>query len=165
MLLRNFKVLLAIPLLMFPLGEPRHPVVKPSISVAKITSLQFVKLADRHDYTAEVLQPLYNAQEAAREAAAKKAAADQAMVLKAAREAPKLSDAKLFIYNHESGNRTNAINPSSGACGLGQALPCSKMPCSLNDYNCQDTFFTNYASQRYGSWQNAAIFWSANSWW
>lgn len=73
--------------------------------------------------------------------------------------------AKAFIYGKESGNRTDAINASSGACGLGQALPCSKMPCTLQDYACQDAFFTNYAVNRYGSWENAAAFWQAHSWW
>lgn len=73
--------------------------------------------------------------------------------------------AKAFIYEHESGNRTNAINQSSGACGLGQALPCSKLPCSLQSYACQDEWFTNYAVSRYGSWQNAMVFWEANHWW
>jgi hypothetical protein len=75
------------------------------------------------------------------------------------------SDAKSFIYSHESGNRTSAINASSGACGLGQALPCSKMGCSLSDYACQDAFFTNYAMQRYGSWENAKAWWLVHSWW
>ena len=74
-------------------------------------------------------------------------------------------DAKSCIYAKESGGRTNAINASSGACGLGQALPCSKMGCSLDDYACQDAFFTNYAIQRYGSWENAWAFWQRNSWW
>ncbi len=73
--------------------------------------------------------------------------------------------AKAFIYAHESGNRTNAINASSGACGLGQALPCSKMGCGLSDYACQDAWFTNYAMQRYGSWENAMAFWQAHKWW
>lgn len=73
--------------------------------------------------------------------------------------------AKMFIYNHESGNRPGAINPSSGACGIGQALPCSKLPCSLTDYACQDTWFSNYMLSRYGTWENAKAFWIANSWW
>lgn len=72
---------------------------------------------------------------------------------------------KSFIYNSESGNNPGAINASSGACGLGQALPCSKMPCSLNDYNCQDNFFTQYMLGRYGSWYNAYVFWLNNRWW
>lgn len=75
------------------------------------------------------------------------------------------SDAKLFIYNKESGNNPNSINRSSGACGLGQALPCSKMGCALGDYACQDAFFTKYAMNRYGSWENAKAFWLKNSWW
>lgn len=74
-------------------------------------------------------------------------------------------EAKAFIYSHESGNNPGAINPNGGACGLGQALPCSKMPCSLSDYACQDQFFTNYMLQRYGSWNNARAFWIANNWW
>lgn len=76
-----------------------------------------------------------------------------------------VSGAKAFIYQHESGNRTDAINPSSGACGLGQALPCSKMPCSLSDYACQDNFFTNYMKSRYGTWENAVAFWKSHKWW
>lgn len=75
------------------------------------------------------------------------------------------SDAKSCIYFHESGNRTNAINASSGACGLGQAWPCSKMPCSLSDYACQDAFFTNYALTRYGSWDAAWAYWQGHSNW
>lgn len=74
-------------------------------------------------------------------------------------------DAKMFIYYHESGNRPNAINASSGACGLGQALPCSKMNCSLSDYACQDAFFTRYMLARYGTWQNAKSFWLQHRWW
>lgn len=74
-------------------------------------------------------------------------------------------EAKAFIYSHESGNNPGAINPHGGACGLGQALPCSKMPCSLSDYACQDQYFTNYMLNRYGSWNNARAFWIANQWW
>lgn len=73
--------------------------------------------------------------------------------------------AKAYIYGHESGNNPGAINASSGACGLGQALPCSKMPCSLSDYVCQDQFFTSYMLSRYGSWENAQAFWIANHYW
>lgn len=74
--------------------------------------------------------------------------------------------AKMFIYARESGNNPGAINASSGACGLGQALPCSKLPCSLSDYVCQDNWFTNnYMIPRYGSWDNAKAFWLSHSWW
>lgn len=72
---------------------------------------------------------------------------------------------KQFIYKHESGCNTAAINKSSGACGIGQAWPCSKLPCSLSDWACQDRFFSDYAIKRYGSWQAAYNFWVANRWW
>lgn len=75
------------------------------------------------------------------------------------------SDAKAFIYEHESGNNPGAINSGSGACGLGQALPCSKMPCALTDYACQDNFFTAYMLERYGTWENARVFWEKMHWW
>jgi len=71
--------------------------------------------------------------------------------------------AKAFIYEHESGNRTTAVN-SIGCRGLGQACPGSKLPCG-DDYACQDAWFTNYMQQRYGSWENAYIFWVNNHWW
>lgn len=76
------------------------------------------------------------------------------------------SDAKTFIYLKESGNNPGAVNKSSGACGLGQALPCSKLPCSLSDYACQDNWFTNnYMKPRYGTWDNAKAFWLKKGWW
>lgn len=82
--------------------------------------------------------------------------------------APSYSDdgsAKMFIYMHESGNNPNSVNRSSGACGLGQALPCSKMGCNLGDYACQDAYFTGYMQSRYGTWENARAFWISHSWW
>ena len=45
---------------------------------------------------------------------------------------------KQFIYQHESGCRTNAVN-SIGCAGLGQACPGTKLPCSLSDWVCQTT--------------------------
>lgn len=76
-------------------------------------------------------------------------------------------DAKSFIYQKESGNNPLAINPSSGACGIGQALPCSKLTsvCQLSDYQCQDAFFTRYMQSRYGTWEKARTFWLSNHWW
>jgi hypothetical protein len=70
------------------------------------------------------------------------------------------SDAKAFLYCHESGNNPAAVNPG-GCRGLGQACPGSKLPCSSADYNCQDVWFTNYMSGRYGTWEAAKSFWQA----
>lgn len=70
-----------------------------------------------------------------------------------------------FIAQRESGWNPNATNPSSGACGLIQALPCSKVPGS--GYNPVDnlTWANGYAVNRYGSWAGAYAFWTANHWW
>lgn len=74
-------------------------------------------------------------------------------------------ESKQFIYFKESSNNQYAINKESGACGLGQALPCSKMNCKLSDYVCQDNWFTNYMVNRYGTWNKAKQFWINNNWW
>lgn len=73
-----------------------------------------------------------------------------------------------YIFSHESGNNPYAINAISGACGLGQALPCGKLlnACgSLSNVSCQVQFFNNYAVARYGSSSNAYAFWQAHRWW
>lgn len=67
-----------------------------------------------------------------------------------------------YIYMHESGCRINAVN-SIGCKGIGQR--CGDWNCSLDDYACQNAWFTNYAQSRYGSWYNAYVFWQANRWW
>lgn len=71
---------------------------------------------------------------------------------------------KQYIYQKESGCRTNAVN-SIGCRGIGQACPGSKLPCSNSDFACQDAWFSNYAIQRYGSWEAAYNFWLRNHWW
>ena len=74
-----------------------------------------------------------------------------------------------YIYMHESGCRTNAVGSVETelgrACGIGQALPCSKLPCALDDYACENSYFTNYAVSRYGSWYNAYLYWMAHGNW
>ena len=68
--------------------------------------------------------------------------------------------AKLFIYNHESGNNPTKWN-SSGCLGLGQACPASKLlaVCPNMDYACEDNWFTGYMSQCYGTWEAAQAYW------
>lgn len=70
-----------------------------------------------------------------------------------------------YIVSRESGWNPNATNPSSGACGLVQALPCSKVP--GNGYDPVDnlSWGTGYAVDRYGSWAGAYDFWTRNHWW
>ncbi|WP_040165269.1 aggregation-promoting factor C-terminal-like domain-containing protein [Microbacterium gorillae] len=70
-----------------------------------------------------------------------------------------------YIVSHESGWNPNATNSGSGACGLVQALPCSKV--EGNGYDPVDNlrWGNGYAVGRYGSWGNAYAFWTANNWW
>ncbi|MFD5214749.1 transglycosylase SLT domain-containing protein [Microbacterium sp. NPDC058345] len=70
-----------------------------------------------------------------------------------------------YIVSRESGWNPNATNASSGACGLVQALPCSKVP--GNGYNPVDNlrWANGYAVGRYGSWSAAYDFWTRNHWW
>jgi TolA-binding protein len=72
-----------------------------------------------------------------------------------------INNATRTLIAKESGCRPGAVNPSSGACGIPQAYPCSKLPCSLNDAGavCQLQWMQNYVMQRYGSWESALSFW------
>jgi len=67
----------------------------------------------------------------------------------------------MALIGGESGCRPDAINPSSGACGIPQALPCSKMGCSLSDPVCQLLWMQSYVVNRYGSWDNAYATWQS----
>lgn len=70
------------------------------------------------------------------------------------------------IINNESGFNPMAINRSSGACGLGQALPCSKMPCELDFKGsmCQINWVAEYIQRRYGTPLKAEVFWNNHRW-
>lgn len=70
-----------------------------------------------------------------------------------------------YIVSRESGWNPNATNKSSGACGLVQALPCSKVP--GNGYDPIDNlrWATGYATGRYGGWAGAYNFWVSHHWW
>lgn len=61
-------------------------------------------------------------------------------------------NAKILI-NRESGCNPNSVNPSSGACGIPQALPCSKI--QDLDATGQIAWMQTYVTNRYGSWSNA----------
>lgn len=70
-----------------------------------------------------------------------------------------------FIVTHESGWNTQAKNASSGACGLGQALPCSKMPGGLNaSAEAQISWVISYIANRYGTPNAAKAFWLSHRW-
>ncbi|ATW50277.1 aggregation-promoting factor C-terminal-like domain-containing protein [Streptomyces peucetius] len=72
------------------------------------------------------------------------------------------------IVDHESSWNYRAQNPSSGAYGLVQALPGSKMSSAGADWQTnpatQIKWGLNYMDSRYGSPCGAWSFWQANNW-
>ncbi|GAA3495690.1 transglycosylase SLT domain-containing protein [Streptomyces prasinosporus] len=72
------------------------------------------------------------------------------------------------IVDHESTWNYRAVNPSSGAYGLVQALPGSKMASAGADWQTnpatQIKWGLNYMNERYGSPCGAWSFWQANNW-
>ncbi len=74
-----------------------------------------------------------------------------------------------FIIAHESGWRPGAANSYSGAYGLCQSLPASKMASAGGDYLTnpvtQLRWCSGYANGRYGSWGGAYNAWLAQGWW
>jgi len=74
-----------------------------------------------------------------------------------------------FIIQKESGWSFTARNSGSGAYGLCQALPGTKMASAGSDweYNpvTQLRWCNGYALSRYGSWEGAYNFWISRYWW
>jgi flagellar biosynthesis GTPase FlhF len=72
------------------------------------------------------------------------------------------------IVSRESGWNYKAVNASSGAYGLFQALPGSKMASAGSDWQTnpqtQIKWGLNYMNSRYGSPCEAWSFWQANNW-
>ena len=72
------------------------------------------------------------------------------------------------IIGQESGWRVNATNRSSGAYGIPQALPGSKMASAGADWQTnpitQLKWMNSYVLGRYGSWQNAYAHKKAKGW-
>ena len=71
------------------------------------------------------------------------------------------------IITNESGWNVNATNASSGAYGLGQALPGFKMASAGSDWKSngvtQMKWIIGYVNSRYGGACNAWSFWQANN--
>lgn len=60
-----------------------------------------------------------------------------------------------YLVSKESGWNPNAVNASSGACGLGQQLPCGKWAGTWNNPIDALKAMNGYVMGRYGSWQSA----------
>lgn len=97
------------------------------------------------------------------------ASASQAQAI-AHKMIPDAAQYKAFsnIVKHESGWDVDATNASSGAYGLVQALPGSKMASAGSDWKSnaktQIKWGLDYMNSRYGSPVGAWNFWQANGW-
>ncbi len=69
-----------------------------------------------------------------------------------------------YIIFKESSWNPRAVNASSGACGLVQAFPCSKLGPNWDDPVVAITWQHNYVRQRYGGYEAAYNFWTKHHW-
>ena len=69
-----------------------------------------------------------------------------------------------MLVQKESGWNPNAVNSSSGACGLGQQLPCGKWSGAWNDPVAGLNGMHGYVMGRYRSWQAAVEHSRAKGW-
>lgn len=88
-------------------------------------------------------------------------------ILEAGVEEQYLEVALDLVYK-ESSCRVNATNKSSGAYGIPQALPGSKMAAFGDDWETnpvtQIKWMNHYVTNRYGGWREAQQFWYSHRW-
>lgn len=70
----------------------------------------------------------------------------------------------LELVGRESSWRPTALNQSSGACGLAQALPCNKIKGDWQDPIVALKWMDVYVHNRYGGWQRALNFHMVHNW-
>ena len=72
------------------------------------------------------------------------------------------------IFWNESRWNPSSVNTENGACGLGQASPCTKLSEIVPDWpwnpRAQVAWFLDYINRRYGSPCGAWAFWQQNNW-
>ncbi len=68
------------------------------------------------------------------------------------------------LIRRESQCKPHAVNPSSGACGVAQELPCGKSGCKRGDGACQVKWMSDYVKSRYGSFANAIAHHNLKDW-
>lgn len=69
-----------------------------------------------------------------------------------------------WLIMKESGCRVNARNASSGAYGIPQSLPASKIAHCGDDPICQIKWMQDYVNRRYGGWAGAVAHSNSRGW-
>ncbi len=72
-------------------------------------------------------------------------------------------DALYNLWTKEANFNPAAANPTTGACGIPQAYPCSKLPGFPGDPKAQINWGLNYITQRYGDPINAWSYWKSHN--
>lgn len=168
-------------------------VAEPTQVTTELNIHKIIKPSPKPNYEAEVLVPLRQKQaEAAAQKAAALAEQQRLLEQKRAEElartsvvqaaqvsvAPVTGDCRSWMAQagitdmanaytlimKESGCNPNAVNASSGACGIGQQLPCGKWPHQWNDPVGGMIDMQSYVMARYGSWANALAFHRRMNW-
>ena len=67
------------------------------------------------------------------------------------------------LIQNESGWKVGNVNKKSGACGLGQAYPCSKYTGELGNYKQEVDWAISYIQNRYETPTKALTFWKYTS--
>jgi hypothetical protein len=68
------------------------------------------------------------------------------------------------IIQLESSWDIHSVEPTTGACGLAQELPCGKSGCTTSQPVCELRWANTYVTSRYGSWDAALSFHYAHNW-
>lgn len=136
------------------------------IQIPQVVQAQFPDMADNYQKT--IVIPTQEAAQRAAEAQAALLAQQQAQAILAPSARPSGSCNDWMVgagisdmgdaYNvimAESGCNPNAVNSSSGACGIGQQLPCGKWSHVWNDPVGGLIDMQGYVYGRYGSWAAA----------
>ena len=125
------------------------------VTVAPVTQIINIGSKDLPDPSAVAVEP-GSAQETGKQLAAARGWGDDQFAC------------LLPLWSHESGWRVNAENTSSGAYGIPQALPGSKMASVADDWRTnpatQITWGLNYIGGRYGDPCGAWASWQAKGW-
>lgn len=72
-----------------------------------------------------------------------------------------------YVYMHESSCSITAVN-SIGCVGIGQSCGGgleAACPDWQTNYDCQNSYFSSYASRRYGGWEQSYNRWLSFNWW
>lgn len=136
----------------YPNGNKEGNGLSPYATTRKVSALSQSSLSERNTLEAQEIKPAIEYSNSSHDSWMQAAGISS-------------SDYKTVeqLIDSESSWNPNSINKSSGACGLTQALPCSKLGNNWNDPVIALKWGDQYVKDRYGSWIAAWNFWQNES--